>query len=223
MAAATERSERSVDAVVRELRARNKAFQDAKQQLENTRATIVLLDRAIQLRLEKWHYFRRFVAVRARANFALHLQNRGFSGSLHFDHNAQTLKLRVRRLSNMQVHTGDSTQPTDKDPKALSGGEKSFATICLLLSLWEAIGCPIRCLDEFDVFMDAVNRKVSMKMIVRDAPNPDRRSTRIGRRPVHPNHATKHGERVVGPVCIACLPSDVQVHRMQDPERGART
>lgn len=55
----------------------------------------------------------------------------------------------------------------DKDPKALSGGEKSFATICLLLSLWEAIGCPIRCLDEFDVFMDAVNRKVSMKMIVR--------------------------------------------------------
>ncbi|CCU99378.1 unnamed protein product [Malassezia sympodialis ATCC 42132] len=166
MAAATERSELSVESVVRELRARNKAFQDAKQQLENTRATIALLDRAIQLRLEKWHYFRRFVAVRARANFALHLQNRGFSGSLHFDHNAQTLKLRVRWFSDGQVHTGDSTQPMDKDPKALSGGEKSFATICLLLSLWEAIGCPIRCLDEFDVFMDAVNRQVSMKMIV---------------------------------------------------------
>ena len=100
MAAATERSELSVESVVRELRARNKAFQDAKQQLENTRATIALLDRAIQLRLEKWHYFRRFVAVRARANFALHLQNRGFSGSLHFDHNAQTLKLRVRWFSD---------------------------------------------------------------------------------------------------------------------------
>lgn len=89
----------------------------------------------------------------------MHLQNRGFSGSLHFDHNAQTLKLRVQ--------TGDTDTSHDKDPKVLSGGEKSFATICLLLSLWEAIGCPIRCLDEFDVFMDAVNRQVSMKMIVR--------------------------------------------------------
>ena len=205
MAAATERSELSVESVVRELRARNKAFQDAKQQLENTRATIALLDRAIQLRLEKWHYFRRFVAVRARANFALHLQNRGFSGSLHFDHNAQTLKLRVRWFSDGQVHTGDSTQPMDKDPKALSGGEKSFATICLLLSLWEAIGCPIRCLDEFDVFMDAVNRQVSMKMIVCGAANPGRCSARIGWRAVHFDYAAKHGERIAGPVSLCLL------------------
>lgn len=53
-----------------------------------------------------------------------------------------------------------ATQSKEKDPKSLSGGEKSFSTICLLLALWEAIGCPIRCLDEFDVFMDAVNRSV---------------------------------------------------------------
>lgn len=158
----------SVDEIVRDLRAKNKAFHDAKQQLEHTRTTIHVLDHAIQLRLEKWHYFRRFVAIRARANFALHLQQRGFAGSLHFDHNAQTLKLRV--------HTGDASQ-YGKDPKALSGGEKSFATICLLLSLWEAIGCPIRCLDEFDVFMDAVNRKVSMKMIVRRTVSLTSRST----------------------------------------------
>jgi len=152
-------SGQSVEDVIRELRAKNKAYQEARQKLEQTHSTIRLLESAIQLRLEKWHYFRRFVAIRARANFSMHLQNRGFSGSLHFDHNAQTLKLRVQ--------TGDSDKSHDKDPKVLSGGEKSFATICLLLSLWEAIGCPIRCLDEFDVFMDAVNRQVSMKMIVR--------------------------------------------------------
>ena len=88
----------SVDAVVRELRAKNKAYQEAKLQLEQTHATIQLLEESVQLRLEKWHYFRRFVAIRARANFSLHLQNRGFSGSLHFDHNAQTLRLRVRTV-----------------------------------------------------------------------------------------------------------------------------
>jgi chromosome segregation ATPase len=44
-----------------------------------------------------------------------------------------------------QVQTEDSAkQQRDKDPKSLSGGEKSFSTICLLLALWEAIGCPIR-------------------------------------------------------------------------------
>ena len=89
-----------------------------------------------------------------------------------------------------QVQT-DDMMPTqggsrEKDPRSLSGGEKSFSTICLLLSLWESIGCPIRCLgtccdflqsaicsdltgpflDEFDVFMDAVNRRISMKMMV---------------------------------------------------------
>jgi chromosome segregation ATPase len=53
-----------------------------------------------------------------------------------------------------------------RNTKTLSGGEKSFSSICLLLALWEAMGSPLRCLDEFDVFMDNVNRDVSTKMIV---------------------------------------------------------
>ncbi|WFD31681.1 RNA helicase [Malassezia sp. CBS 17886] len=187
----------SLEAVVRDMRTKNKAYQNAQQQLENTRQTIETLDHAILVRLEKWHYFRRYVAMRARASFAMHLQNRGFSGSLHFDHNAQQLRLRVQ--------TGDRTQPYDKDPKALSGGEKSFATICLLLALWEAIGCPIRCLDEFDVFMDAVNRKVSMRMLIEAA----RASAGVQYVLITPQSMTN----------IALGP-EVQVHRMLDPERG---
>lgn len=52
-----------------------------------------------------------------------------------------------------------------KDSSTLSGGEKSFSTICLLLALWSAAGCPIRGLDEYDVFMDPVNRKVATNMV----------------------------------------------------------
>lgn len=47
------------------------------------------------------------------------------------------------------------------DLKGLSGGERSFATVCFILSLWKIMDAPFRCLDEFDVFMDMVNRKVS--------------------------------------------------------------
>lgn len=53
-----------------------------------------------------------------------------------------------------------------ENPKTLSGGEKSFSTIALLLTLWDSVNCPIRCLDEFDVFMDDVNRRVALKMMV---------------------------------------------------------
>jgi chromosome segregation ATPase len=59
-----------------------------------------------------------------------------------------------------------STQGRFKAPRALSGGERSFSTVSLLLALWETVSCPIRCLDEWDVFLDAVNRQLAAKMLV---------------------------------------------------------
>jgi chromosome segregation ATPase len=54
----------------------------------------------------------------------------------------------------------ESSQPAKRgrasgatDIRSLSGGERSFTTICFILSLWEATESPFRILDEFDVFM----------------------------------------------------------------------
>ena len=92
-----------------------------------------------------------------------------------------------------------------REAKTLSGGEKSFSTICLLLSIWEAMGSPIRCLDEFDVFMDNVNRAASMTMMIQAA----RRS--VGRQFIL---ITPQSMNSVG------MGDDVRVHKMSDPERG---
>lgn len=39
------------------------------------------------------------------------------------------------------------------DMRSLSGGERSFSTVCFVLSLWAITEAPFRCLDEFDVYM----------------------------------------------------------------------
>ncbi len=49
-----------------------------------------------------------------------------------------------------------------QDLMALSGGERSFATVAFITAMWMAGHSPFHCLDEFDVCMDLVNRTVSM-------------------------------------------------------------
>jgi chromosome segregation ATPase len=113
----------------------------------------------LTLRLEKWRKFQRYISSQSRANFIYLLSERGFRGKLLLDHEAKSLDLQVEPDKTEKRAAGRST-------KTLSGGEKSFSSICLLLAIWEAMGSPLRCLDEFDVFMDNVNRAISTNMLV---------------------------------------------------------
>jgi hypothetical protein len=47
-----------------------------------------------------------------------------------------------------------------KDLKSLSGGERSFTGVSFVLALGKEVRTPFFAMDEFDVFMDAVNRRV---------------------------------------------------------------
>ncbi len=62
----------------------------------------------------------------------------------------------------------DKNQAT-KNTSSLSGGERSFSTVCFIMALWQAIESPFRCLDEFDVFMDLINRRMSMQLMIKEA------------------------------------------------------
>ena len=139
------------------------------------------------------------------------MRKRGYVGKLVLDHDQQQLILNVNVQDQKKASEWSSS--TCKDPKSLSGGEKSFSTMCLLISLWNAMRNPFRALDEFDVFMDAVNRRISMKLLIENARTSEHPCQYIFITPQDMSHV--QGIGIGG--------SDVRIHRMRDPERGQTT
>ncbi|KAI9752799.1 MAG: hypothetical protein M4579_005474 [Chaenotheca gracillima] len=176
------------------------AYETAKGQVQDMTHLDAVLKDSLNERCNRWRKFRKFISARARAQFMYLLSERSFRGLLKTDHKLRSLELHVEPD---ETRTGKGRQT-----KTLSGGEKSFSTICLLLALWEAMGSPIRCLDEFDVFMDNVNRDVSLKMMI----NAARRS--VGRQYILITPQS------MGNVDVA---PDVKIIKLSDPERGGQT
>ncbi|RYP92582.1 hypothetical protein DL770_001340 [Monosporascus sp. CRB-9-2] len=134
-------------------------YREQKQHHKNLTSLVDGLKQALNTRLEKWRYFQRLISAHSRVNFAYLLSERKFRGELLLDHKSKKLEIQVEPDGTMK-------NESDCNTKTLSGGEKSFSSICLLLAIWDAIGSPLRCLDEFDVFMDNVNRTISTNMLI---------------------------------------------------------
>ena len=79
------------------------------------------------------------------------LRNRGWTGHIEVDHDTGKLTIRVKM---------DGAKTAHQDLKTLSGGERSFITICFLLALGRQLLARFHCLDEFDVFMDSISQGV---------------------------------------------------------------
>ncbi|KAJ2662182.1 Structural maintenance of chromosomes protein 6 [Coemansia sp. RSA 1199] len=189
----------------------------AKEELLSVTALVSALKTAHQQRLNKWTQFRDSMTVRTKLHFIKNLLQRGYTGKLEFDHTQCTLIPKVKTDQDV-VSESVGRNPTDsqadkgsayqrKDTRSLSGGEKSFTTICLLLSLWETMNCPVRALDEFDVFMDAANRKIAMSMMVASART--QRDTQF---------------ILITPQDMSVKPdADITILRLQPPRRSAAT
>lgn len=117
-------------------------------------------DKALNLR---WSKFQRNATLLKRQltwQFNGHLKKKGISGQIKVSYEEQDLSVEVKMPQDA------STSSTVHDTKGLSGGERSFSTLCFALALHEMTEAPFRAMDEFDVFMDAVSRKISLDAIV---------------------------------------------------------
>lgn len=186
--------------VVRQYREAMTNYKNMAQQMKNLNSFISSLDNVMNHRLQVYAKLRRFLSARCKYYFDSMLAQRGYTGSMTFDHKNETLSI--------SVQPGPGNKADLSDMRSLSGGERSFSTVCFILSLWAITEAPFRCLDEFDVYMDMVNRRISMDMMLKVA------AGQLYRQFIF-----------LTPQNMGSLPVSkiIRILRLKDPERGQNT
>mmetsp|Transcript_41102 Transcript_41102/g.46704 ORF Transcript_41102/g.46704 Transcript_41102/m.46704 type:complete len:1174 (+) Transcript_41102:96-3617(+) len=155
------------EALDRYTRAR-KDLQAKNNQLQTIKENVTDLYEDLGSRQKRWKRFRKHYIHMTKGTFDDILNLKGSSGSLEFDHNEKTLNLVVQK-----DNTNENSQ--NRDLKALSGGERSFTTLALLVAMGERLETPFRVMDEFDVFLDSIARKIALETLVEIALKLDHR------------------------------------------------
>ncbi|XP_038056930.1 structural maintenance of chromosomes protein 6-like [Patiria miniata] len=144
--------------IIRRYDETKRSYIKIKKELTMFRKFIEKLDKLLELRKSTFLVVRRHIALRTKFFFIMTLSKRGYNGKITFNHRDGELHITV------QPTQGDGMG--SQDMKSLSGGERSFSTVCFIMALWESMETPFRALDEFDVFMDMVNRRISMDLML---------------------------------------------------------
>ncbi|XP_048256019.1 structural maintenance of chromosomes protein 6-like isoform X1 [Haliotis rufescens] len=154
-----EKSHGNPDEITRKYHETQQAFRKIRREVNQLKKFIEELDISIGTRMSRYVFIRQSYSYRVKVLFIEHTSmTKSMRGSLSINHNTEEIVLKVQPTS--------SSAEGAKDLKSLSGGERSFSTVCFILALWDAMESPFRCLDEFDVFMDMVNRRISMDMMM---------------------------------------------------------
>ncbi|KAI5167252.1 structural maintenance of chromosomes protein 6 [Nematocida sp. AWRm78] len=122
--------------------------------LQENRDEIKEIEKGTLERVKKRESFTYQLSDSSMQSFSDLMRMREYTGTLEYNHKKEELDIKVK-ISNK----------SKGDKSSLSGGERSFSGICFLLSLWPLISSPLRILDEFDVFMDGLNRKAALNLI----------------------------------------------------------
>ncbi|KAL6105278.1 uncharacterized protein ACO6RY_06840 [Pungitius sinensis] len=186
--------------VVREYAEALALYREKTNQVRDLRGFIDQLDNIMSDRQNRYKIMRRSVSVRCKLYFNNFLIKMNCCGSMVFDHNNETLSISVTPPGREDDGVSDM--------RSLSGGERSFSTVCFMLSLWEITESPFRCLDEFDVYMDMHNRRISLDLLLELSERQHLRQFIF-----------------ITPITTSNLPktSLIKIHQLQDPERGSET
>jgi chromosome segregation ATPase len=185
-----------------------KTYQDALRHFNDKKNALTICSRSLEKireglvsRHERWKKIRGDFEKMTSQYFNVFMTQKGHTGKLVFDHEQETLDLEISLTAQTSASSAIS------DTKSLSGGERSFSTVCFVLALWEVVESPLRALDEFDIFMDAVYRKKSIDMILKKATTAHKRRQLIL---ISPHDTSQIGE---------IDKSKMKVFKMRAPDR----
>ncbi|GCC28180.1 hypothetical protein chiPu_0006608 [Chiloscyllium punctatum] len=138
-----------------------KLQKNIQSEVKSLKMFMQLIDEIMKERHKAYESFLKSMSIRCKLNFSILMSKQHYYGMIKFDHKSRDLSITVER--------GEGMKTGQEDMRSLSGGERSFSTVCFILSLWDSIESPFCCLDEFDVYMDMVNRRISIDLILRVA------------------------------------------------------
>ncbi|XP_043997776.1 structural maintenance of chromosomes protein 6 [Gambusia affinis] len=144
--------------VIREYAKALSLYKEKTNQVRDLRKFIDRLNNIMSDRQNRYKIMRRSLSVRCKLYFNNFLIKMNCCGAMIFDHNNETLSISVKPPGKDKDGASDM--------RSLSGGERSFSTVCFMLSLWEITESPFRCLDEFDVYMDMHNRRICLDLLL---------------------------------------------------------
>ncbi|KAF6260374.1 hypothetical protein COO60DRAFT_1700367 [Scenedesmus sp. NREL 46B-D3] len=133
--------------------------------VRNMRQVVRMTDRAVDERWDKFHELFDNVSSTVSGKFLAYMHRRGHMGKVRVDQASGELRLLVKVNVQGQGAAARKSQPV-RDLKQLSGGERSFTTVAFILALGEFTESPFRAMDEFDVFMDAINRRIATQTLL---------------------------------------------------------
>ncbi|KAL4116487.1 hypothetical protein PRIC2_011940 [Phytophthora ramorum] len=147
-----------------DMEAKKIKYKSKKTNFDKFRDNLERIRSMLEERKRVWQILRKEIAHRTSMGFNKYMCLNNFAGKLKFRHDNQRLDIAV-----LQNEKGASRASQVTDMKELSGGERSYTQVSLLLALGESIECPFRVMDEFDVFMDSVNRDMTIQLLVNAA------------------------------------------------------
>ena len=130
-------------------------YVDTKINIEQLEKLLVAIERMNNERLDNFVFIRNIITNSVRRRFNVLIKE--FSKQIGSEVFLRIDNEKKELLFKFKTPNGSYSS---SDVSLLSGGEKSFTQMCLICALWDMMRPPFRCLDEWDVFLDAVNRKL---------------------------------------------------------------
>ncbi|KAH0795915.1 structural maintenance of chromosomes protein 6 [Histomonas meleagridis] len=105
-------------------------YEKAKRYLMEQEEFLIQSEKRIESRKEKLQVIQHSITRRAKISFLTYLKQRNYTGKLRFDHENHVIDIAVKQKADQDF----------TDVMNLSGGEKSYCLVSLLLALWDTGG-----------------------------------------------------------------------------------